>query len=190
MRRSVELDPLSANFNDGLAVLFFFHRDYDRALEQFQKALELDSNLVVARATIARVYFEKGMHEEAMREGEEAVRISGGTPYAKAMLGVVLAKAGQLNEGRRILEELKRQPKPDYQSPPYVAALHGILGGKDEAFEVLEKAYEQRIFWLALLASPTYDSLRDAPRFAALCRRIGLPESVATQTPDRGPLEA
>ena len=184
-QRSVELDPLSANFSYGLGFQFFFVREYDRALEQFQKTLELDPNFVYVRTTMARVYSEKGMHEEGIRECEEAVRLSGGAPYSKVMFGVVLAKAGQLHDARKILEEIKRQPKPDYLSPPFVAVLHGALGGKGEAFEALEKAYEQHNPWLAFLASPTFDGLRGDLLFADLCNRIGLPESVSAQTRER-----
>jgi len=130
------------------------------------------------------------MHEEGIRESEEAVRLSGATPFSKVILGLGPAKAGQLDKARKILEELKREPKLDNLSEYYLAGLHGILGEKEEAFKLLEKAYEQRNIWLVLLSAPPFDSLRDDPRFADVFRRIGLPESVSTQTRDQGLLEA
>jgi len=181
-RRSVELDPLSANFSHTLGMVFYFVRDYDRALEQLQKTLELDPNLVVAHGVLARAYSEKGMHEEAIRECGEAAHLSGGASLSKVTLGAVLAKAGQLDEARKILEELKRQPKQDIFSEFFVAGLHATLGEKDEAFELLEKAYGQHNPWLVRLRFPPFDNLRDDPRFADLCRRIGLPESASAQT--------
>jgi TolB-like protein/Tfp pilus assembly protein PilF len=181
VHRTVELDPLSVNFTHALGFLFFITRDYDRAVEQLQKGLELDPNFVAGHGALARAYSEKGMHEEAIRECDQAARFSGGTALIRVVLGAVLANAGQLDKARRVLEELKRQPKPDYPLLAYVAALHGTLGEKEEAFDLLEKAYEQRNIFLAYLRSPTFDSLRDDPRFADLCRRIGLP-----QAPGRG----
>jgi len=184
--RSVELDPLSANFSQTLGLMFCFVRDYDRALEQLQKTLELDPNLVVAHSVLARAYSEKGMHEEAIRECEEAIRLSGGASLSKVTLGAVLAKAGRMDEAVNILEELKRQPKQDVASEVFVGGLHATLGEKDEAFELLEKAYRQHNPWLVRLRFPPFDCLCDDPRFADLCRRIGLPESVSTQTRDVG----
>jgi serine/threonine protein kinase/Tfp pilus assembly protein PilF len=177
MHRSVELDPLSVNFSNSLGYLFYLLRDYDRALEQYQKTLELDPKFILAHLGLGRVYSEKGMHEEGIRESEEAVRLSGGAPYSKASLGLSLAKAGQLDEAHKILEELKRQPKQENIADHLVPALHATLGEKDEAFAILERAYEKHNVWLVYLSTPSFDSLRDDPRFADLCRRIGLPQA-------------
>jgi len=177
MHRSVELDPLSVNFSSSLGYLFYLLRDYDRALEQLQKTLELDPKFILAHLGLGRVYSEKGMHEEGIRESEEAVRLSGGAPYSKASLGLSLAKAGQLDEAHKILEELKRQPKQENIADHLVPALHATLGEKDEAFAILERAYEKHNVWLVYLSTPSFDSLRDDPRFADLCRRIGLPQA-------------
>jgi hypothetical protein len=50
------------------------------------------------------------------------------------------------------------------------------LGGKDQAFESLERAYEERSGWLSRLkVDPIFDGLRSDPRFTNLLRRIGLP---------------
>lgn len=182
-KRSVELDPLSPNFGQTLAFQSYLTHDYDHALQHSQKTLELDPNFFYSRMVLASAYSEKGMHEEAIREGEEAVRVSGGMPSSKVTL--VLAKAGQLDGARKILEKLKRQPKLDNISEYLVAAVHAILGEKDEALERLERAYEQRNLWL-FLRGPMFDSLRDDPRFANLCPRIGLPESMSRQPRDLG----
>ena len=178
MRLCSELDPLSVNLTGGLGFVFFVARDYDSAVEQFQKVLELDPSFFAGHGALARAYSEKGMHEEAIRECDQAVRL--GTPLIKVTLGAVLANAGQLDKAREVLEELKRLPKPDYPSLAYLADLHGALGEKEAAFDLLEKAYKQHNIFLAYLSSPTFDSLREDPRFADLCRRIGLPQTAGT----------
>lgn len=50
-------------------------------------------------------------------------------------------------------------------------------GGTGEAFAALEKAYQQRDwFLLRLRTDPFMDSLRDDPRFNDLLKRMNLPE--------------
>jgi hypothetical protein len=59
-----------------------------------------------------------------------------------------------------------------------VAWAYTMLGNKDKAFEWLNKAYEERNGQdvIDLKCDPAYKNLRADPRFAALLRRIGLPE--------------
>jgi len=47
------------------------------------------------------------------------------------------------------------------------------LGEKDEAFEQLEKAYEERET-ISLKVDPNFDPIRDDPRFQDLLRRMNL----------------
>ena len=56
------------------------------------------------------------------------------------------------------------------------ALIHTGLGNNDEAFNWLEKSYDNREFIMALLrVGETLGSLRDDPRFDDLLQRIGLP---------------
>ena len=45
---------------------------------------------------------------------------------------------------------------------------------KEEAFEWLDRAYEERAEWMIYLSvDPRFDTLRAEPRFKELLRRIG-----------------
>jgi hypothetical protein len=66
---------------------------------------------------------------------------------------------------------------PDFLYAYYCAAIHALLGEKDEALEWLEKARQGRVFGLFYLKlSPEFRSLHADPRFDSLLRRIGIPE--------------
>lgn len=57
-----------------------------------------------------------------------------------------------------------------------LAGTYSVLGEKDEAFEFLEAAYQERLsFMIFLGVRPTFDNLRFDPRFADLLRRMRLP---------------
>ena len=90
------------------------------------------------------------------------------TPYALS---------GRKTEARKILEELKQQAKHTYISPGTMADLYALLGDQDQAFALLEKAYQERDNMVVLLkVDPYFDPLRSDPRFASLLRRVDFPE--------------
>ena len=56
-----------------------------------------------------------------------------------------------------------------------MALIHALLGEKDQAFDWMQKAYEDRSAWLVYLkVDPVWDPLRTDPRFADLLNRVGL----------------
>jgi hypothetical protein len=59
--------------------------------------------------------------------------------------------------------------------PGILAALYGRLGDKDRAFALLDTALaEHDLVVRELKVSPMWDSLRTAPRFATLLKRVNL----------------
>lgn len=57
--------------------------------------------------------------------------------------------------------------------------IYVALGEKDEAFSMLDKAFEGRDFILVFLNhEPLFDGLRSDMLFADLVRRVGLPHKV------------
>jgi hypothetical protein len=77
-------------------------------------------------------------------------------------------------EAMKTRVELEEQSQRRYISPYWMATLHAGLGGKDQAFQWLENAYEERsggLVWLGVDAR--MDGLRSDPRFAVLMQRVG-----------------
>ena len=171
-QRGIELDPLSATLVFKLGQEFCYRRDYDRAMEQLQKALELEPNFVWAHVYLARVYASKGRYEESLAACEKAASLFGGNPQSRGLRGLILAMAGRRDEAKTILNDLKKQPKVDSMS---LAETYSVLGEKDEAFEFLEVAYQERVSLMIFLGVyPTFDNIRSDPRFADLMHRMGL----------------
>jgi hypothetical protein len=75
-----------------------------------------------------------------------------------------------------VLRELLELNRRGYVTPVAVANVYTGLGARDQAFEWLEKAYQERSYYLAYLkVSPASDPLRADHRFDDLLRRIGAP---------------
>ena len=120
----------------------------------------------------------KGNHREAVDEQKRALEKASLDDWAEE-LGRDFAALGwekaQKNLNRKTARrDDRRSPGRGATSrPSSIAALHVLLGEKDEAFRWLDKAIEDRSpFLIALNADPQWDSIRSDPRFAAVVARI------------------
>ncbi len=178
-KRAVELEPLSLVINFELGLAFYYDRDYDRAIEQFQKTLELDQNFPAAHNFLPAAYEQKGMYNEAIAEFKKAIPLTAGSEWSlsKAGLGHVYGLSGKRNEARTLLDDLKQLSAQEFVPATSIAFIYAGLGEKDQAFVWLDKGFEQRAFqlqWIKL--DPRWDSLRSDPRFVDLMRRMGFPQ--------------
>lgn len=111
----------------------------------------------------------------ALRDIEDAVRLSGGSTLHVALHARALAISGQLAAARELVQQLDARQGTDYLPPYEMAKVHVALGDTDAALHALERAYEHRSHSIAFLAvDPQLDRLRDQHRFRALLRRAGL----------------
>jgi TolB-like protein/Tfp pilus assembly protein PilF len=172
-RRGAQLEPASAVMQWNLGwQLLVVTRDYDQAIEHLHLAIELDPNLFVAHQGLGYALECKGMLKEALGEYQKALDLNPHAPQVKGTLGHLYAALGRRTEAEKILAELKeRASDPNYA---YLAAGTCIaLGRKDEALELLERAYQGRSGWMGGLATePYFDPLRSDPRFQDLLRRV------------------
>jgi tetratricopeptide (TPR) repeat protein len=99
------------------------------------------------------------------------------TPVVIGNLGYYCAKAKRKDEAHKLLGELIEQSKAHYVPSYWIAAIYVGLGENDEALKLLEKAYQERSFFLLFIKTePKMDDLRSDPRFTDLVRRIGFPQ--------------
>jgi TolB-like protein/Tfp pilus assembly protein PilF len=187
IKRAYELNPLSIRINLGLGDMLAFahaHRQYDQAIEQFRKMIELEPAqraLAGAYWHLGAVYEKKGMYVEAIAEYQKSLNLSADKELAAALeqgyktSGFIEAKRVVLRKHlQKMREALTRERVP----PLHFAFTYAELGEKEQAFEWLEKAYGERSSALVHLGDGLAcrcDALRSDPRFADLLRRIGLP---------------
>ncbi len=174
-QRAQELDPLSMFATLSLGWAYYFARDYDRALIQTHKVLDMDANFGFAHWHAGKTYLQKGMYIEAVASLRQALNLIGGTPPFISFLGHAYARSGKQREARQMLTQLLRLSNKQYVSSYFLAIIHLGLGELDEAFAWLEQAFEERSGFLAFIGvEPMFDDLRGDARFADLLRRVGL----------------
>jgi tetratricopeptide (TPR) repeat protein len=166
---------------------YFFVRQYDKALAQLQKTLDLQPDFGVAYWYRGWAYEQKGMYSDAMREMTKAQDFAKANLIIKGDLGHLYGVSGQTREAMRVIEELKRLSAKRYVNPFEIALIYVGLGDKDHAFEWLESAFRERSDLLVYLnVDPRLDPIRSDPRFADLVRRVGIPTpggATAAQSP-------
>jgi eukaryotic-like serine/threonine-protein kinase len=178
-KMALDVDPLSVRRSNDLGTVFYWAGQSDRAIDQYQKTLELDSNAPEVHDLLADVYAQKRMYKEAIAE-EQRYLVLLGEQEASEVLGQDFEsygyeKAMQM-QWQGILESLHEAEKQTYVSPMKFVFTYIHLGDKDKAFAWLEKAYEERSPWLTYLrADPQFHGLQSDPRFQTLVKRIGFP---------------
>jgi adenylate cyclase len=175
-KRALELSPFDILLNVHLGWHYLYARQYDQALEQIEKTVEMDKNFAQTYPWLGLILEQKGRYAEAIAAFQKAIKLfPGGSSVAEAELAHTYAVSGNQEEARKIIVELQELAKSKYVSSFQIAAIYAGLGEKDRAFAWLEKAYEERADGLVnLKAEQRFDSLRSDPRFKDLARRIGL----------------
>ncbi len=173
--RGNELEPLAPVVN-GVAALVHYHaREYDKAIDHCERALELDPVSFIGLLTISLSYSHEGRHDRAISYAEESARLSPSVVFLQALLGVVYAMAGDRPKAEEVLTSMKLRAHTDYVAPILLAWVYAHLDQVDLAFECLDRAYAERSCTLALgIRAPMYDPLRLDPRFKILLKNLGL----------------
>jgi serine/threonine-protein kinase len=176
MQQAHDLDPVTLARMAGVGEVLHLSRRSDEAIAAFQKTLDQDANFGFGYWALGRAYLEKGMYSQAIEALRKSIPLSGDSPDEPAELARAYALSGRKREALAILDELKlRSKKKKYISASLFAGIYGALGEKDQAFALLNQAYEDRDFFLvALKVEPSFDPLRSDPRFSALVKRVGL----------------
>jgi tetratricopeptide (TPR) repeat protein len=171
IRRGIQLDPSRLGLRSLLIGAFHFARRYDDAIEQCQIVLDLNPNYQQAYRRLTLVYQSKGLYEEAVPSYQKWRILQGASEEEVAGLAEAYQTSGKEGYWRWLL---------DYEiqnsfNAIFLSRIYAQLGEKDQAFEQLEKAYEERRFQLTNLnVWPPWDPLRDDPRFQDLLRRMNL----------------
>jgi tetratricopeptide (TPR) repeat protein len=150
-------------------------RQYDQAVEQCQKTLEMDPNFPLAHLYQGLAYEQKSMYQEAITEFHQAITAPTSSTQAIASLGHAYAVSGMRDEAQNVIIDLNELSRQHYVSPYDFAVIYAGLGEKGESFGWIERAYRERALWLVFLkVDPRFDGLRSDPRFTDLLRRVGL----------------
>src|SRR5262249_43052704 len=146
------------------------------AIAQARTTVDLDPTFPHGHWALGLAYEKTALHEEAIAEMEEAVRLSHSSAIFVASLGHVYASADRRDNALRIVDELIARSRQHYVMAHWMAEIFACLNQTDEAFSWLERAYFERSAWSPYLkVYPVLDNLRSDPRYQELVRRMNFP---------------
>ena len=177
MHRALDLDPLSSRFGFSRGRLLFFTRQYDAAIDQYRKTLEIDPNDAIIHEWLGYAYEKKQMQKEAIAEWSKGLSLIGTSEdasvlertYAASGFDVALRALAQ-----KRLERFKEKTARGNYIPAYEYVIAYMrLGEKEQAFAWLAKAFAERNrLAFEIRVNPIFDPLRSDPRFEALVQKV------------------
>jgi TolB-like protein/DNA-binding winged helix-turn-helix (wHTH) protein/Flp pilus assembly protein TadD len=174
-RQALELDPLNLMIGTWVGRRYYLARKYDLAIKQGRNTEELDANFPAAHLLLGENYVQVGLHDQGIAELQTAASLSGNSPLYLAQVAVAYASAGKKTDALQIVEQLQSISSTRYVSPYGLAQIYAALGDKEQTFNWLQMAYDDRAVWMSYLAvDPLFDNLRSDERFQDLLRRVHL----------------
>lgn len=165
IRKALALDPQSVRDNYRLACAKYYGRDYDAAIAQLQTTLQLDPRYAWAHHVLGLALLGKRQYEEAIQELEKSQRGPSGN------LGNAYAIAGRRAAALKVLEELQLRRAREGGGATELARVYIGLGEYDTALEWLSTAVANGSPLVMERIAPTFDPIRNNPRFQELLRK-------------------
>jgi tetratricopeptide (TPR) repeat protein len=171
IRRAQDADPLSSLVNSGAGWMYFLMREYDKAITECQKCVEVDPNFLVGLYVMAMAYTQKKQYDDALPLILRATELSGRAPFYLGLLGQIYAETGRTADVESVLAELDERGRTSYIPPHCYVYIHASLGDKDQAFAWQDKACIDGAPPFYFM-SPGIASLHDDPRHKAHLARM------------------
>ena len=138
-----------------------------------RQVIDRDPTFARAYLNLGEILLEQGKLDEAIRAYKNIKELSQ-DPLADMALGHAYAVAGQRAEAEKIAVSLEERVRSKEVSPFLPAVVYAGLNDKDKAFYWLERAFQERSNWLALIkVGRRLKNLRGDPRFDELLMRVG-----------------
>ena len=169
-RQAVDLDPLNADSWEALAETELYMGQLDQSAADSKKALEVNPDHWSSPINLSRIYLLQGRPQGALPEIEHVHS----TTYQAHLHALTYYALGRKKESDAALNKLitKYHASDAFE----IATIYAFRNQTDEAFEWLDRAYAQRDpSLMSTKVEPLLNSLHNDPRFAALLKKLNLP---------------
>jgi tetratricopeptide (TPR) repeat protein len=171
--RACDLDPLCLVVNTSAAWVRYLGGAFQAAIDLCTHTHGMDAAFAPAHRVRAAALVQLGRTEEAIAALEEVPGPR--EPISVAWLAHALASRGHKKPALAELEHLRPLAADRYVSPYHVALGYVALGDFDQAFQLLNRACEERDPSVVnVAAEPRWAPVRSDGRYGQLVGRLGL----------------
>jgi len=175
MRRAKEIDPTSQITNVISIFVFYLARDYDQAIEQGNKTIELYPGSAGAYDWLGASYEKRGLYDQASAAYLKSKELQGAPKKEIAAFRNAYQKSGIRGYWQKELEAAEQNKSVDACR---MTGLYAHLGEKEQTLQFLIRSSQQHCSGPhTVIADPISDPFRDDPRFKEVVARLRLPQS-------------
>jgi serine/threonine protein kinase len=175
MLKARELDPFSAIIARQVALYYLLKRDYPRGMQILRQADQ--SGPPFTTSTEIVIYIQNQLYDEALNTLERESRERKGDVLLICNRGMVYAAQGRRAEALKVIAELEQLSGVDYSQAQCIAKIYATMKEKELTFSWLERGLGTGALGVFYRDDPTWDSVREDPRFSKLLQRMGVPQS-------------
>jgi tetratricopeptide (TPR) repeat protein len=179
-RQALATDPLRGVWYATLAFYLLASNRFDEAHGAIDKAIELQPAAAYVHCILTFIEVQRGNAQAALAAAQQEVP----GPWQDNALAI----ARQIGTDRRAADAaLRTLVEKDAGFPYSIAEVYALRNDAKATFEWLDRAWSSRDSGIIIMMyDPFILRYRDDPRFAAFCRKVGLPvprEASARKSP-------
>jgi tetratricopeptide (TPR) repeat protein len=179
LEQAREIDPLAPYPYAMTGLCLLAARRPEEAGPFLDQALAFDQDNILALWVSGAAQTARGLFDPGIARLERAVALSNRGAFIHGTLGWALASAGKTEDANAVLAALRARPAPATTALPEAWML-AALGDREGAWQVLDRACDEKQLLVSFTGLPGFDTLRADPRFGALLARMGLPPADPT----------
>jgi tetratricopeptide (TPR) repeat protein len=175
-KRAEDLDPLSVAVAATAGWVRYYAGDFNSAKRNLQIVLREDSTFALGHLYLGRVYQATQHNDSAIMQYNATGPLRNWVPTI-AGVGYMDGIVGRRDDARAALTRLDSMSHATYVTAYGIALVHAGLNQVDSAFFWLDRGAQERTNWMVWLnRDPRWAPIRNDPRFAALVKRLRLPD--------------
>ena len=178
IERALKRDPFNAIVLSFYAFDLVFTRRFDDAICAARDVLRVQPGYPIAQQVLWISYAAKAMPREAADAAKGFLSGVYGDDALEAMLEAGFVESGYAEGMKRVADALAARFRTAFTLPTDIANFFVEAQENAKALDWLEKAVELRDPAAPYLLLPTYDRIREDPRFHKLRKGLGLPAGI------------